>query len=130
MTAMTEAQNMPKPCAKVETPHKGAPGVYAIVSLADGYERTICYVQAEAKGLPLANADLIAGAPELLEALAQMLGCHDVPSGIPADQRILNRAYAAIARAEGRCPNVMNGRRAISCDAALHLAIFRTSHLL
>lgn len=55
----------------MQTPHKGALGVYAIVSLADGYESTHLLLQAKAKGSPLANADLIAAAPELLEALTK-----------------------------------------------------------
>jgi hypothetical protein len=49
-----------------------------------------------------ANCRLIAAAPDLLAALKALLAYHNLTlSAVPADQRLLDAGYAAIAKAEG-----------------------------
>lgn len=65
-----KAEHTPGPWTVIATPHKTAPGPYAVVSTADGYESTICWIDSNA-GEFEDNAKVIAMAPEVLRALKQ-----------------------------------------------------------
>jgi hypothetical protein len=66
--------------------------------------RTVLLIH-EDKWCPTADdADLIAAAPDLLEALRDLVLYHDVPDAAqdPVVVPLLKAAFAAIAKAEGR----------------------------
>ena len=97
------AEHTPGPWKEIETPHRDAPGVFAVVSTAEGYESTICYTQMEAKGDPIANARLIAAAPELLEHCKRMFNVCTHPKTTKSEMKqIAREAMNTIAKAEGR----------------------------
>jgi hypothetical protein len=72
-------------------------GEYVICAKVKGKRRTVAHVYSEA------NARLIAAAPELLEALNQVLNCPAMneDSADPKTVEAYDRARAAIANAEG-----------------------------
>ncbi len=79
------------PWRVIATPHKSAPGPYAVVSVADGYESTICWIDSVA-GEFEDNALLVAAAPDLLQLVIDALeGC--------SPKEWNPRARAAIAKA-------------------------------
>jgi len=53
-------KHTPGPWKVIQTPHKRAPGESAVVSVADGHERTICYV------CSVKDGPLISRLPDLL----------------------------------------------------------------
>lgn len=74
----------------------------AIVACACGYDNTVFYPPEEQA---IANARLIAAAPELLEALKAMIDAERVyESGLRSSEELdaLEKAHAAIAKATGR----------------------------
>lgn len=66
-------------------------------SVADAGGAVICRLT----GQPAANARLIAAAPELLEAVRDLLDEHDHYGGCPDSSPAWATARAAIAKAEG-----------------------------
>lgn len=83
---------------------KHTAGPWSVVGgivIGNGYELADCRASYVSKDESLANAHLIASAPELLEALKNIIADDEMRDG-DLPQELVNMAKAVILKAEGR----------------------------
>ena len=103
---MTAVGFTPGPWARFFTPHKSAPGSYAVVATTTGLDRhaTICWIDGETEEHD-ANSRLVAAAPALYAACRNAEAFLDQWMHGQRHQEtmtILAMLRAALARAEGK----------------------------